>query len=116
MMKKLLPALALAAVLSAPAAAQRLEDSSLRHTVFAAETRGPFAALAGETPLHDVAAAERRSRGSKVLIGTAAGALVGAVAGTVVMMRSDEWMAAPMHIVSVPAGALLGAIVGTLWP
>jgi hypothetical protein len=115
-MKKLLPALALTAVLAAPATAQRVEDSAVHRTVFAAETHGSPVALAGEAALHDIAAAERRGRGRRVLIGTAAGALVGAVAGTVVMMSTEEWIAMPMHVVSVPAGAVLGALVGALWP
>jgi hypothetical protein len=48
------------------------------------------------------------------VIGIAAGALVGAVAGTVMMVQADEWMAPPAHVYTVPAGALVGGVLGVV--
>jgi hypothetical protein len=48
------------------------------------------------------------------VIGIAAGALVGAVAGTVMMVQADEWMAPPAHVITVPAGALAGGVLGVV--
>ena len=56
---------------------------------------------------------ERRRSGWKYpLIGAGVGALVGAGVATYVMLQSDEWLAPPFHIVTVPAGAVLGLALG----
>ena len=59
-----------------------------------------------------VAAMEARPAWKYPAYGMLAGALVGAVAGTVMMAASDEWLGAPAHIVTVPAGALAGLAIG----
>lgn len=61
------------------------------------------------------AAGERRRSGWKYpLIGMAVGAVVGAGFGTWVMLDTEEWLAPPAHIVTVPAGAVLGLALGGL--
>lgn len=44
--------------------------------------------------------------------GVAAGAVAGAIWGTVVMKNADDWVAPPAHMFTIPVGALLGGVVG----
>jgi hypothetical protein len=59
-----------------------------------------------------VTAVEARSPWTYPRYGMIVGALVGAVAGTVVMATADEWMAPPAHILTVPVGAVAGLAIG----
>lgn len=56
--------------------------------------------------------AARRSGWTYPLIGAGVGILAGAAYGTWVMLDSEEWLAPPIHIVTVPAGAILGLAIG----
>ena len=44
--------------------------------------------------------------------GILAGAVAGAIWGTVAMMNAEEWIAPPAHIFTVPFGAVVGGVGG----
>ena len=44
--------------------------------------------------------------------GVVAGAVSGAIWGTVVMKNADDWVGPPAHMFTIPVGALLGGVVG----
>lgn len=63
---------------------------------------------AGVDTLHG----RRRSAWKYPLMGLAVGAVAGAAYGTWIMLDSDEWLAPPAHIVTVPLGAVVGLAIG----
>ena len=109
-----------AAIAQAPAssAAAAVQPPVLSATAPLPRTLVPPAALkavrhAGpEVEAMDTTFIPRRSRWKYPLIGLGVGALVGAAYGTWVMADSEEWIAPPAHVVTVPAGALLGLAIG----
>jgi hypothetical protein len=108
-MPKLLAALLLALAVSTPAAAQRVDASSAAW--FAAAPAQPAPPPA---PAAGLEAEARKNRGRNVFVGVVAGAALGAIAGTYLMASTDEWLAPPAHIVTVPLGALVGGVIGAL--
>ncbi|HEX2210106.1 MAG TPA: hypothetical protein VHG93_20695 [Longimicrobium sp.] len=111
-------AIAQAPASSAAAAVQPSAPPGLCATAPLPRTLVPPAALravwnAGtEVEAMDTTFIPRRSGWKYPLIGLGVGALVGAAYGTWVMAHSEEWIAPPAHVVTVPAGALLGLAIG----
>jgi hypothetical protein len=97
-----------AAAQSAPAPAARGLYGSPRTPLPA--SLAPSAARTASLPVEG--ARGKRSAWRYPALGAVAGTLVGAVVGTSLMVGSDEWMAPPAHILTVPAGALLGLAIG----
>jgi hypothetical protein len=115
-----LASLAAALAFAAPdASAQQAQTAAASASIQPAWSQGAVPLPAALSPAmreagQPVEAVETRSPWSYPRYGMIVGALVGAVAGTVVMATADEWMAPPAHILTVPVGAVAGLAIGGL--